>query len=421
MGTYLRHARELLTLASSLPPSAAEGPWDPSQLGLIADGAVLFDGDRVVAVGPTRDLDPLCVGLPALQVIEVGDRVVAPGLVDAHTHSLFVGSRADEYSLRVQGAGYAAIAARGGGIVRSVTALRDADDTTLRKALDRRLAEMLTHGTTTVEVKTGYALDARHELRCLDLLDAAGPWVVPTFLPLHAVPPEHRDHPDGRSRFLEAMMALTAQVARGGKARFVDAYVDTAGFSVDEARPLLQRAKALGLRARLHLGQFADIGGCELAAALGAASGDHLEHASDAGLRAMAEAGVTAVLLPGAAFSLGQPMPDARRMRALGVSVALATDMNPGTSHTASLPLMAAFGVRQMGLSTVEAWHALTRVPAQCLGLPDRGRIAVGSRADLVIYDLPGWEALPYDFGSPRAVRVWRGGEEIGLSGPGCT
>ena len=418
MRTYLRHARELVTLDRALPAIAREAPWHPDALGLVRDGAVLVEGDRIVAVGTTAQLDARCLGDPTLQVVEVGDRVVAPGLIDAHTHSLFAGARADEYSLRVQGAGYAAIAAKGGGIARSVRQLRDADDDTLRSALVARLARMARHGTTTVEVKTGYALDAHHELRCLALLAGLGDAVVPTFLPLHAVPPEHRGTPDGRARFLTEMLALTERVAAERRARFIDAYVDSAGFSVDEARPVLQRAKSLGLRARLHVGQFADIGGCALAASLGAASADHLEHASDNALDALATGGVTAVLLPGAAFSLGQSMPDARRLRAHGVPVALATDMNPGTSHTEALPLMAAFGVRQMGLSTVEAWHALTRVAADALGLPDRGRLVAGARADLCVFDLPTWEALPYDFGTPRAARVWRAGVELDLNAP---
>lgn len=416
MRTYLRHARELLTLDRALPPVSREAPWHPDALGLVHDGAVLVESGRIVAVGTTDQLDAQCLGDASLRVVEVGDRVLAPGLVDAHTHSLFAGARADEYSLRVQGAGYAAIAAKGGGIARSVRQLRDADDDTLRSALVARLARMARHGTTTVEVKTGYALDAHHELRCLALLGGLGDAVVPTFLPLHAVPPEHRGTPDGRARFLAEMLALTERVAAEGRARFIDAYVDTAGFSVDEARPVLERARDLGLRARLHVGQFADIGGCALAASLGAASADHLEHASDDALDALATGGVTAVLLPGAAFSLGQSMPDARRLRAHGVPVALATDMNPGTSHTEALPLMAAFGVRQMGLSTVEAWHALTRVAADALDLPDRGRIAVGARADLCVFDLPTWEALPYDFGAPRAARVWRAGVELDLN-----
>lgn len=415
MRTYLRHARELLTLAHALPPVAREALWDARALGLVHDGAVLLEGDRIVAVGTTAELDGRCLHDPTLRVVEVGDRVLAPGLVDAHTHSLFAGARADEYSLRLQGESYPAIAARGGGIARSVRQLRGADDETLRGDLCARLMQMARHGTTTVEVKTGYALDARHELRCLALLADLGDGVVPTFLPLHAVPPEHRDTPGGRAQFLREMLSLTERVAAQGHARFIDAYVDTAGFSVAEAQPILSRAKALGLRARLHVGQFADIGGCALAASLDAASADHLEHASDDALRALSVGGVAAVLLPGAAFCLGQPMPDARRMRAHGVSVALGTDMNPGTSHTEALPLMAAFGVRQMGLSTVEAWHAVTRVAADALCLPDRGRITVGARADLCVFDLPTWEALPYDFGTPRAARVWRAGVELNL------
>lgn len=406
----LRHAREMVTCAGRLPASATKADFDPGPLGLVADGAVAIAGDRIVAVGTTSEVERAVTLAEGAEVIDVGDAMLAPGLVDAHTHSLFVGDRAGEFSLRVQGAGYAEIAAKGGGIASSVRAVRAASDEVLRAALSKRLDAMARFGTTTVEVKTGYALETAQELRCLRTVRAMGGRVVPTFLGLHAVSPELRGVEGGRATYLAEVGGDMLDMA-AGEARFVDAYIDGPGFSVAECAPVLARAKAMGLRARLHVGQFEDIGGAEYAASIGAASADHLEHVSDGGLRAMAAAKVTAVLLPGAAFSLGQPMPDARRMRALGVSVALATDCNPGTSHCDALPWMAAFGVRQMGLSTVEAWFAITATAADCLDARDRGRLVVGARADVALLDLPGWEALPYVLGSPRAVATVIGGE----------
>lgn len=407
----LRGARQVLTLARPLPASDARGTWSPEDLGLIEDGAVAISGDRVVAVGPTAEVEQaVCLARDAV-VVDVGDRVIAPGLVDPHTHALFLGQRADEYSARVRGDGYAAIAARGGGIARSVAAVRGASDEVLRASLTARLDRMERFGTTTVEVKTGYALSLEQELRCLEAIASAGDRAVATFLPLHAVPPDLRAEPEGRAKYLDDIVRrmLPAALAQG-HARFIDAYVDGPGFSVAECLPALAAARDAGLGVRLHVGQFDDVGGAELAASLGAASADHLESVSDAGVRAMAEAGVVGVLLPGAAFSLGQPMPDARRLRGLGLAVALATDCNPGTSHTESLPLMAAFAVRQMGMTTVEAWHAVTRAAADSLWLPDRGRLTPGARADVAVMDFESWECLPYDFGSARAWAVVRGG-----------
>ena len=401
----LRHAREVLTCAGSLAPCAATADFDPAPLGIIEDGAVAIADDRIVAVGRTAEVERAVTLTSDATVLDVGDALLTPGLVDAHSHALFAGHRAGEFSLRLQGVGYAQIAARGGGIAASVRALRAASDDVLRALLTKRLDAMARFGTTTVEVKTGYALETGQELRSLAVLHSVGDRVVPTFLGLHAVPPELRGEADGRARYLATVAGrMLDAVAQQGQARFIDAYIDGPGFSVAECAPTLERAKALGLRARLHVGQFEDVGGAQFAAALGAASADHLEHVSDDGLRAMAAARVTAVLLPGAAFSLGQPMPDARRMRALGVAVALATDCNPGTSHCDALPWMAAFGVRQMGLSTVEAWFGITVTAADCLELPDRGRLVVGARADVAVLDLPSWEALPYVLGSPRAL-----------------
>jgi imidazolonepropionase len=395
--TLYRRARELLTMDGELPRADPRGTWDEAPLGILRDGAVALRDGVVVALGPSAEVERDVALTPDAAVIDVGDRVLAPSLVDCHTHALFVGDRSNEHGLRLRGMSYAEVAARGGGIAATVRAVREAADDALVAELRARLARMAGFGAGVVEVKTGYALDLAHELRCLELLRRCGARVVPTFLPLHAVPPELRGVPGGRARYLDLVREemLPAVVAQGA-ARFIDAYVDGPGFSVAEVRPTLERARALGLRARLHVGQFEDVGGAELAAELRAASADHLEHVSDAGLRALAEADVVGVLLPTAAFTLGQSMPDARRLRAHGVEVAVATDCNPGTSPNESLGLAAAFAVRQMGLTPVEAWWALTRAPARALELTHAGRIVRGRQALLSVFEIPSWEALSF-------------------------
>ncbi len=406
--TLIRQARELLTMTGELPPADAKGSWDEGPLGVVRDGAVAAKDGVVVAVGTTAAVEAAVALDVGARVVDVGDALVAPALIDCHTHALFVGDRSEEYGLRVRGATYAEIAARGGGIASSVRALRAASDEALLDTLRARLDRMASFGVGTVEVKTGYALDTAHELRCLDLLRRCGARVVPTFLPLHAVPTELRGVEGGRQRYLARVLdeMLPAVVAQGA-ARFIDAYIDGPGFSVAEASPTLERARALGLRARLHVGQFEDVGGAEFAAEIGAASADHLEHVSEGGLRAMATAGVVGVLLPTAAFTLGQAMPDARRMRALGVEVAVATDCNPGTSHNESLPLAVSFAVRQMGLTTVEAWWAVTRAAARSLGQTRGGTIERGLPMALSIFELPSWQALPAHLGRPLVNTLW--------------
>ena len=375
---------------------------------VLRDGALAVRDGRIVAIGPTDEvLARVTIDPARTHVFKCDGAVIAPGLIDAHTHALFVGHRADEFVARIEGASYADIASQGGGIARTLRELRAASDEAAIDALVARLDRMRGYGVTMVEVKTGYGLDTASELRSLSLIARAAARtrtrVKRTFLPLHAVDPALRSLPDGRARFVSRTIDETIPtVFAQDRPDFVDAYVDTTGFSVSETRPLLELARRANIRARLHIGQFADIEGAELAAEFGAASADHLEHVSDRGLRAMASAGVTAMLLPGAAFSLGQAMPDARRMRAMGVEVALATDCNPGTSYVDNLPLMAAFAVRQMGLSTVEAWWAITRAPAKSLAW-EGGALREGGVGDLCVLEIPTWRALPYAVGSVRA------------------
>ncbi len=412
----IRNSAELLTLDG--PPPSPKTPHDRAPLGLIEHGAVAIDRNTIVAVGKTSELDATVKLRPNGLVLDAKECVIAPGLLDAHTHSLFVGQRSDEFVARIEGATYAQIAAEGGGIARSVRDLRASEQQALVDSLLKRLDRMRAYGVTTVEVKTGYGLDTPSELRALEAIEQAAARsrtrVVKTFLGLHAVDPSLRATATGRGRFIERTLNETwPAVLAQSRPNFIDAYVDSTGFSLTECRPILELARRDGVRSRLHVGQFADIGGAQLAAELRSASADHLEHVSDAGLRALAQANVVAVLLPGAAFSLGQTQPDARRMRDLGVEVALATDCNPGTSYVENLPLMAAFAIRQMGLSTVEAWWALTRAPARALEQYGLGRLAVGLQADVAVLNIPTHAALGYAIGSVRArYAVIRGGSQ---------
>jgi imidazolonepropionase len=374
---------------------------------VVDDGAVVADGDRLVYVGPRAGAPP------GAEIVDLGEAVITPGLIDAHTHACWVGSRHAEYAIRMAGGDYRAIAAAGGGIVASHRAIAAASEDELVRALTERLARMLALGVTTVEVKSGYGLTADNELKQLRAMATVGarttqasplPSVVPTFLALHALPPgaDRATYVDGVAR------ELVPEVARAGLARFVDAYVDANAFTVEEARRVGEAARAAGLRMRMHVGQFADVGGAELAASLGAASADHLEHVSTAGIDALSCGGVAAVLLPIASFTLGQPPPPVKALRDAGVTLVIASDANPGTAPTESLPLAMALAVRVYGMTPGEALLGVTREAAHSLGLHDRGVLRVGARADVVAWDLPHEDALvqPWGTAKTRATMV---------------
>ncbi|MDC3957381.1 imidazolonepropionase [Polyangium jinanense] len=406
--SFVLFARRIVTCD---PARATE--TDP--LGVIEDGGIAVEGGVIVDVGPREDVRarrgtlPVVSGEPA--------SLVTPGLVDAHTHAPWVGSRDAEYALRLAGAGYEAIAAAGGGIVASMRAVRAASPDEIDRTLSARLRRMASLGVTTVEAKSGYGLDEAGETKQLEALErAAGrldlPRVVPTFLALHAIPPEARAD---RAAYIEAVRERTLPaIAARRLARFVDVYVDRSAFSVDEARPVLSRAKMLGLGVRVHAGQFADVGGAELAAELGAASADHLEQVSPEGARALAAAGVRAVLLPVASFTLRQDPPPIAVLRAAGVRLVVASDANPGTAPTESLPLALALAARMYGLTVPEVILGATREAAASLGLADVvGVVRPDARADLVAWDLPHENALVQPWGVSRALFVLRDGAPI--------
>jgi imidazolonepropionase len=385
-------------------PGRATGP-DP--LGTIEDGAVIVDEGRIVWTGP-RAAAPA-----ADEAFDAGESVLTPGLVDAHTHAAWVGSRHLEYALRMAGGDYRAIAAAGGGIAASARAIAAATEEEIAGVLAKRLARMARLGVTCVEVKSGYGLEPEGERKQLGAIarvardqGAELPSVVPTFLALHALPPGA-----DRGAYVESVTrTLVPEVARGGLARFVDAYVDANAFTVEEARDVGAAAKRAGLGVRMHVGQFADVGGAELCAELGAASADHLEHVGAAGIAALAAGRVSAGLLPTACFTLGQAPPPVAALRAAGVPLVVASDANPGTAPTESLPLAMALAVRLYGLSGAEAVLGATRLAADALGERERGRITVGARADLVVWDLPHEIALVQPWGIARTRRVVRDG-----------
>ena len=383
-------------------------------LGSFEPGAVLFDETGIHAVGSPQDVVPL--GGAATRVEHRG--LVTPGLVDAHTHAAWMGSRAREYGMRMAGADYETIAAAGGGIVASMRAIRAASRRDIAETLAARLARMASLGVTTVEVKSGYGLSEADERKQLEAIaiaseNAALPRVVPTFLGLHALPPEARTGAsDDRVRYAGQVLSWLDGIAQEGLAAFVDAYVDRAAFSVTEVRPVLLRARELGLGVRLHIGQFADVGGAALAAEVGAASVDHLEHLSAEGAALLAATRTAAVLLPTASFTLGQAPPDVPTLRAAGVSIVVASDANPGTAPTESLPLAMALAARAYGLDLTEIILGVTARAASSLGTSG-GRLAVGAPSDLVLWSFEHEAELLQPWGLARARAVYRGGRSI--------
>ena len=389
-------------------------------LGAVDDAIILFDDHSVSWVGPRASAS--AGGAGGATIEDWGGRVVTPGLVDAHTHAAWVGSRHDEYAMRMAGADYRDIAAAGGGILSSFRAIAAASEDEIANVLAARLRRMAALGVTTCEVKSGYGLEPdgeRKQLRAIARMrgDGALPHVVATFLALHALPESARANRD--HYVLRAATSLVPEIARAKLAEFVDAYVDENAFAVEEARLVCDAARAAGLGVRLHVGQFADIGGAQLAAESGAKSVDHVENIDAPGIEALAAAGVAATLLPVASFTLGQAPPPVAALRDAGVPIVVASDANPGTAPSESLPLAIAFAVRLYGLTPAEAILGATRNAAASLGLAGpgaphpRGVLAPGAHADIVVWDLPHENALVQPWGASRTALVLRDGARI--------
>ncbi len=447
-GLLIHGASGVATLAGGLRRGAAQGDAAVVSGGVPGSGAVAGpDGTavacwegRILAVGPVGEVRGAigAAGLSpdAFDLLDAQGGFVTPGLVDAHTHLLFAGTREREWRMRAAGAGYLEILAAGGGILSTVAATRAASDEELLAGARRRLAAMLANGTTTAECKSGYALNVDGELRLLSLaarLSGEGPVeLVPTFLGAHAVAPEFRDAAGATDaaateRYVAHVIAeQLPAVAEQGIARFCDVFCEAGVFSAEQSGRILRAAAALGLAARLHADELAPSGGAELAAALAvelpeatrAFSADHLAAPSPEGIAALAGVAadgrpVVATLLPATSWFLGKHhFAPARRFIDAGVPVALASDLNPGTSPTLSLPLVMSVACLEMGLTPAEALAAVTINAAHSLGLGEtHGSIEPGKQADLVIWDVSTLDQLPYWLGAPlvRSV-VKRGG-----------
>jgi imidazolonepropionase len=370
-----------------------------------------WDG-RILAVGPRaeveRELEADGYPLSRFARLDVDGGVVTPGLVDAHTHLLFAGTREHELLLRQRGAGYLEILAAGGGILSTVAATRATTEERLHAHGRRWLDEMLTHGTTTVEAKSGYGLDLPTELRLLEVahkLGQEGPIdVVPTYLGAHAVPPEFRGRPDGTEAYVRHVIEEQLPgVAAHGRARHCDVFCERGVFSADQSRRILEAAAGYGITPRLHADELAPSGGAELAAEIGALSADHLATPSDEGVDALASAATTdrpvvATLLPATTWFLMKDHPaPARRFIDAGIPVALGTDFNPGTSPTPNLQLVLSLACLELRLTPIEALVAATINAAHAIGLGEEvGALEPGRQADLVVWRVAGAAQIPY-------------------------
>jgi imidazolonepropionase len=424
-GLLVHNAAEVVTVAGGVRRGATQ-----SEIGVIeSGGAVAAYEGRIVAAGTLADverrLDAMGIARAALERIDGRGGTVTPGLIDPHTHLIFAGTRQAEVELRQRGHSYLEILAAGGGILQTVRETRAASDDELLVSARRWLAEMISHGVTSIEIKSGYGLDLDAELRLLRIagqLANEGPLdIVPTFLGAHAVAPEFRHLPDAAAEYIEHVIEQQLPaVARQGIATSCDVFCERGVFDVDMSRRLLTRAKELGLNARLHADQLNATGGAQLAAEVGALSADHLGGISEDGIEALglaADSGrpVVATLLPISAFYLDEPhFAPARALVERGVPVAIGTDFNPGTSPAPNAQLALAFAVHRLRLSAAEAIAAMTINAAAALGLEQtHGSIEEGKHADLVVWEPDSHTLLPYWLGANLVRTVVKRGRVI--------
>jgi imidazolonepropionase len=405
----IKNAEELLTLSPSFK--------EESGLGIIHHGAVGIKKGRIFWVGKTGEISGKFSLSRDGREIDGTGKVVMPGLIDAHTHLIFAGSRENEFEQRIQGLSYQEIAERGGGILSTVEATRNASFDQLFSLGKKRLDRMLFKGVTTVEAKSGYGLSLQDEMKILRVMKALQEShpidIVPTFLGAHTVPKEFRED---RAHYVDLLIKeMIPKVAQERLAEFCDVFCEEKAFTPEESKRILETGKRYGLKPKIHADQLSSGGGAELAAEVNAYSADHLEYASPEGIKKMAEKGVTAVLLPGASFFLSmKKYPPARDMIEQGVVVSIATDLNPGSSMTESLPMMMTMGCTMYKLLPKEVIQAATIHAARSMGREKEiGSLEVGKQADILLLDIPNYRYLPYHFGVDHVETVIKKGKII--------
>ncbi|MBW8803967.1 MAG: imidazolonepropionase [Catenulisporales bacterium] len=383
----------LITGIAELVTHADADSINEAETATLTNAALIIADDRIAWTGPATQAPP------ADTRVDLNGRAVIPGFVDSHAHLIFAGDRAQEFAARMTGTPYSA-----GGIRTTVAATRAADDETLRANLKRLTTEMLRQGTTTVECKSGYGLTVEDEARALKL--AREQVEAVTYLGAHVIPAEYQHDPDAYVDLVKGDMLDSC----APYADYADVFCERGAFTEDQAREILTAARAKGLDVRLHANQLGPGPGVQLAVELGAASADHCTFLNDEDVEALAGSQTVATLLPGVEFSTRSPYPDARRLIAAGATVALATDCNPGSCYTDSMPFCIALAVREMRMSPAEALWAATAGGARALRRDDIGHLGVGARADFAVLDAPSFLHLAYRPGVPLVHRVWKNG-----------
>jgi imidazolonepropionase len=385
----------------------------------VKDGAMLVREGRIAAVGNRGQIEARKDARQA-EKLDLGGRVVLPGFVDSHTHLIHAGSRAEEYELKIQGASYEEIARKGGGILNSVKKLRAESLEALKARARATLEEFASYGTTTVEAKSGYGLDMTSELKILslqrELNDEQPLEIVSTFLGAHVVPAEFRGKADGAERYIDVLLSqMIPEVVNERLAEFCDVFCDRGAFTREQARRILSEGKRNGLVPRVHAEQLSRTGATQLAVELGAASCDHLEQVNSTDIRALAKSGTVATLLPGCDFHLGwKQYAPARKLIEAGAVVALATDYNPGTSPTVSMPMILSLACTQLKMTPAEAIAAATINAAYGLRREKTlGSLETGKQADLTVFEVEDYREIPYYFGMQRCWMTMKSGEII--------
>lgn len=408
---YIRHASELVTCKGPAPKKGK----DMADIGLIADGGVLIHDDKIFAVGTTEELDKM-VNMDEYEVIDATGKTVLPGFVDSHTHFIFGGYRANEFSWRLKGDTYMSIMERGGGINATVIPTREASLEELVEIGKERMNRMLEFGVTTVEGKSGYGMDCDTELkqlRAMKELDKIHPVdIVTTFLGPHSVLPQYK----GKEReFIDMLLKDVMPIVKEENlAEFADIFCEKNVFEIEDSEYYLTKAKEMGFKLKVHADEIYSLGGSELAARCGAFSADHLLKASDEGIRQMAESGVISTLLPATAFCLKEPFAPARKMIDSGCAVALASDLNPGSCFTNNIPLLVALGCIYMNMSIEEVITALTINGAAAVDRADTiGSLEPGKKADIIFLKFPSIHFMPYHSTINLVETVIKNGETV--------